>query len=148
MIKIICPEMRMNRAIFTYHNRSFNPWLFQGTWPNALELNQHVIAHGRMFNEIDDENVASVCVIGTLIRDELFGSPEKVGHEIIPIGEQITVNGQPLTIIGMFEHYESEQEKKARLLEKDKPPESTSGPARSRGWGGGKRGGSYVYRLK
>jgi putative ABC transport system permease protein len=148
LVKMVTPEMQTRKAIFTRGNKNFNPWNFVGTWPNALEMNQHVIAYGRMFNEIDDENVASVCVIGTMIRDELFGSPEKTGREINPVGEQITVNGQPLTIIGMFEHYESEQEKKARLLEKDKPAESTSGPARSRGWGGGKRGGSYVYRLK
>ncbi|MDB6031443.1 MAG: hypothetical protein JWM16_1781 [Verrucomicrobiales bacterium] len=147
LVKMVTPEMRSNKAIFTRGNKSFNPWNFTGTWPNALEMNQHVIAHGRMINEIDDENVASVCVIGTMIRDELFGSPEKTGQEIIPVGQQITVNGQPLTIVGMFEHYESEQDKKARLLEKERENES-KGPARSRGWGGGKRGGSFVYRLK
>lgn len=150
LVKMVTPEMRANRVTFTRGNKSFNPWNFTGTWPNALEMNQHNIAYGRMINDIDDENVASVCVIGTLIRDELFGSPEKVGHEINPVGETIMVGGQPLTIVGMFEHYESEQDKKARLLEKNKPPEQ-GGVARSRGWGGGGRrggGGSFVYRLK
>ena len=47
-------------------------------------MNQHVIEHGRMFNEIDNENARSVCVIGTTLRDELFGDPEKIGREIIP----------------------------------------------------------------
>ena len=78
--------------------------------------------------------------------DELFGDPEKVGKEIIPIGEQISVNGQPLTIIGMFQHYESEQERKFRLLEKDKPQNET-GPTRSRGWGG-RRGNNWMFRMK
>jgi putative ABC transport system permease protein len=99
-----------------------------------------------MFNEIDDQLARSVCVIGTNIRDELFGSPEKLGYEYIPVGEQIYANGQPLTIIGMFQHYESEQERKIRLLEKDKPQEQ-SGPARKRGWGG-RSGGSFVFLLK
>jgi putative ABC transport system permease protein len=87
-----------------------------------------------------------VCVIGTATRDELFGSPEEIGREIIPIGEQVQINGQPFRIIGMFEHYESEQEKKQRELDKLKPKEVQTGPTRSRGWGG--RGSSFVFRLK
>src|SRR5262249_39801314 len=118
LINLITPEMRMKSPTLTRGGKSFMPFNFVGTWPNALEMNQHVIEHGRMFNEIDDENANSVCVIGTMVRDELFGSPEKVGYEIIPVGEQISVNGQPLTIIGMFQHYESEQDRKLRLLEK------------------------------
>src|SRR5207237_4608082 len=49
--------------------------------------------------------------------------------------------------IGMFKHYESEQEHKWRLLEKVKPIQAQTGPVRSRGWGS-RRGGSFVYRLK
>ncbi len=146
LVKLVTPEMGLRRITFTRGGKSFTPFIFAGTWPNALEMNQHVIEHGRMFNEVDDDNARSVCVIGTLVRDELFGSPEKTGKEIIPIGETISVNGQPLTIIGMFQHYESDQERKARLLELDKP-QTDSGPARSRGWGS-RRGGSFVFRLK
>lgn len=146
LIKMVTPEMRMQRSMLTYAGKSFMPYNFVGTWPNAIEMNQHVVEHGRMFNKIDDEYANSVCVIGTMIRDELFGSPENAGHEIIPLGEKISVNGQPLTIIGMFQHYESEQERKFRLLEKDKPKDE-SGPTRSRGWGG-RRGNNYVFRMK
>jgi putative ABC transport system permease protein len=146
LVTMVTPEMRMQRPTLTRGGKAFTPFNFIGTWPNALDMNQHVVEHGRMFNEIDDEYANSVCVIGTMVRDELFGSPEKVGHEIIPIGEQITVNGQPLTIIGMFQHYESEQDRKLRLLEKDKA-KGESGPARSRGWGGG-RGGRGIFRWK
>ncbi|MGF2075796.1 ABC transporter permease, partial [Enterococcus casseliflavus] len=84
------------RATFTRGGNTMNVWNFIGTLPSAIEMNQHVVEHGRMFSEIDNENVHSVCVIGTTVRDELFGSPEKIGREIVPIGEQITVNGQPL----------------------------------------------------
>ena len=65
-----------------------------------------------MFNELDDENARNVCVIGTAMRDALFGSPEQVGREIIPVGEFVNINSQRFRIIGMFEHYESEQDKK------------------------------------
>src|SRR4051812_15845514 len=131
LLTLVTPEMRMPRATLTREGKSFTPWNFIGTWPSALEMNQHVVEYGRMFNEIDDENARSVCVIGTTLRDELFGAPEKVGREIIPIGEQISVNGEPLTIIGMFKRYESEQERKWRLLEKEQPAQEQTGPARS-----------------
>ncbi len=63
----------------------------------------------------------SVCVIGTATRDELWGSPEEVGREIIPVGETLFINGVPFTIIGMFQHYESEQDRKERELAKLEP---------------------------
>jgi putative ABC transport system permease protein len=150
LLKMVTPEMRVQRATFTRAGNTMNVWNFIGTLPSAIEMNQHTVEHGRMFNDIDNENAHSVCVIGTGVRDELFGSPEKVGHEIIPIGEQITVNGLPLTIIGMFQHYESEQDRKYRLLEQQqgKSPEQL-GVQRSRGWGGGRGGrGSGVFRWK
>src|SRR5581483_7473488 len=148
LIKMVTPEMRTRDVTMTHGNRSFTPWNFIGTWPNALEMNQHVVEYGRMFNEIDDEQARNVCVIGTAARDDLFGSPEQMGYEYNPVGEKVNIKGQPFTIIGMFQHYESEQERKAREIArlKPRPPPSTNGPARSRGWGG-KRGGSFVFNL-
>ncbi|HMJ90478.1 MAG TPA: ABC transporter permease, partial [Candidatus Acidoferrum sp.] len=148
LIKTITPEMRLPRVIISRAGKTFSPWYFVGTWPNALEMNQHTIEHGRMFGDLDEENAASVCVIGTATRDELFGDPLKVGREINPVGEVITINGMPFTIIGMFKHYESEQDRKLRELEKDNPIQET-GPKRSRGWGSrGSGTGGFVYRLK
>ena len=145
LVTMITPEMRLFRPYLTKGNKVCSPWNLMGTTPNALEMNQHVIGYGRMFNQLDDDMARAVCVIGTATRDELFGSPEETGQEIIPIGELIGINGQPFTIIGMFQHYESEQERKVREAERDKPKDP-SGPKRSRGWGG--RGSSFVYRLK
>lgn len=153
LVTMVVPEMRSRNLTMTREGKSTNPWNFAGTWPNAIELNQHVIAHGRMFNELDDENARNVCVIGTTVRDALFGSPEEIGREIIPVGEFVNIGGQRFKIIGMFERYESEQDRKMRELEARKPPETKAGPERSRGFGG--RGGSksrssggFVFDLK
>lgn len=146
LVEKLSPEMRMF-AVVSANGERFRPWHCAGVWPVALEMAEHEIEHGRMFNEIDDEMARSVCVIGTATRDELWGSPEKIGKEIIPIGETIYVNGVPFTIIGMFKHYESEQEKKIRELEKAKgPQQQTNTVARSRGHS--HRGGNFVYYLK
>ena len=149
LIKIVTPEMRTRSVTITHAGKAYNPYNFIGTWPNALEMNQHVVEFGRMFNELDDESARNVCVIGTAVRNALFGNPEAVGREINPVGEFVNVNGQRFKIIGMFQHYESEQDRKARLLAKETPQEVKGGPARSRG-GSPSRGksGGYVFELK
>ncbi len=147
LIDKISPLMFLRNAVISANGKAINPFFCVGVWPVALELTEHVIAHGRMFNEIDDEMARNVCVIGTSTRDDLFGSPEKVGREIIPLGETIYINGQPFTIVGMFEHYESDQDKKLRKMTKENPQlQPVSGTARDRGRGG--RSGGFVYWFK
>jgi putative ABC transport system permease protein len=148
LVTRLSPEMRLSATV-SAHGKSFRPWMLIGVWPVALEMSEHVIEHGRMFNEIDDEMARNVCVIGTETRNELWGAPEQAGREIIPIGETLYINGVPFTVIGMFQHYESEQERKARefaKLEAQKPqPKDTV--ARDRGRGGRRRG-NFVFYLK
>jgi putative ABC transport system permease protein len=107
-------------------------------------MNLHTVQYGRFFPDLDEENANAVCVIGTGIRDDLFGSPEKAGHEIVPIGEVIYINTQPFTIVGMFEKYESEEDRKLRLAARaeGKPD---AGPNRMRGWG---RKGNWAFWRK
>jgi putative ABC transport system permease protein len=144
LLRLVSPEMGVRNAPVTRGDKTADVEELVGCWPEVLEMNLHRVEHGRFFNEIDDENASSVCVIGTGVRDALFGEPEKIGHEIIPIGETISIGGQAFTIIGMFEHYESEQEKKERLAAKNKPKTQQEGPQRQRGWG--RRGGWAFYR--
>jgi putative ABC transport system permease protein len=148
LVKRLSPEMRLF-ATLSANGKTFRVWNCLGVWPVALELNEHQVEHGRMFNELDDEQARSVCVIGTATRDELWGSPEKVGYHINPVGETVYINGVPFTIIGMFKHYESEQEHKARAYAQAHPEAPQTGPARRRGWGNaGRRGGNFVFYLK
>ncbi len=143
------PEMRMS-ATLTANSKAFRSWYCAGVWPVAAELSEHVVEHGRMFNELDDEMARSVCVIGTATRDELWGDPEKVGREIIPVGETLFINGVPFTIIGMFQHYESEQDRKAREMAKlQAAQQPAGGVARDRGHShGGRRRGGFVFAFK
>jgi putative ABC transport system permease protein len=145
LVSRLSPEMRLS-ATLSANGKTFRPWQLSGAWPVALEMNEHVVEHGRMFNELDDEMARSVCVIGTATRDELWGSPEKVGREIVPIGETIFINHVPFTIIGMFQHYESEQDRKARELAKLQAGQKKGAITRDRG--GGRRRGSFVFYLK
>jgi putative ABC transport system permease protein len=147
LIKLISPEMAVERVTITRGDRRARPSEFVGVWPAVVDMNLHVIEHGRFFNALDEETAKPVCVIGTGIRDELFGSPEKLGYPLNPVGERIDINGQAFTIVGMFQHYESEQDRKLREFEKKngQSPAET-GPARMRGWGGRSRGGWAFQR--
>ena len=144
----VSPEMRLFRPTLSGNGKSFRTWFCAGVRPIALSLNEHVIEHGRMINTLDDDLARSVCVIGVEIRNEIFGSPEETGREIIPIGETLNINGLPFTIIGMFQHYESEEDRRKRLEVEARGAagEVQTGPARRRGRSG--RSGNRVFWFK
>jgi putative ABC transport system permease protein len=135
LLEVVSPEMSV-RGVVSRAGKDYLPSEIVGVWPQVLEMNLYEVEHGRFFTDLDEEYAHSVCVIGTGIRDELFGSPQETGQEIIPIGEQITINNQPFTIVGMFKHYESEQEKRRReLAAKTGPAQASEGGVnRQRGW--------------
>ena len=149
LITQVAPEMRARNIRVTKAGTTTEWSNIIGTWPSSLDINQHVIEHGRMINEVDDDYARNVCVIGTNIRDQLFGDEEESGRPpIIPIGDTISIGGEPFTVVGMFERYESESERKRREFERTQPKTQQSGPARSKGWGGRGRGGDFVFRMK
>ena len=88
-----------------------------GTWPDYIEVNKHVVARGRNLSDLDLEQANRVCVVGKLIVDRLW--PDR--PNIDPIGEKISINGRPFTIVGMFEYYEREQDKRRRELAVKQP---------------------------
>src|SRR5436309_7943820 len=146
LIRLVSPELALNYCTLTLGDKRVNPSECVGVWPAVLDMNLHTLQYGRFFADLDEEKANSVCVIGTGIRDELFGSPEKTGQDIVPIGQQVLINGQPFTIVGMFTRYEGEQERKERELAKTKPKEKQAGPVRRRGWGRGGGGGWAFWR--
>jgi putative ABC transport system permease protein len=150
LIRMVSPEMALERVLFSRGDLHARPSEFVGVLPVVLEMNLHVLEHGRFFNELDEENANAVCVIGTGLRDALFGSPEKLGREVIPLGEHVLINGQTFTIVGMFEHYESEKDRKKRELARIQPQEENKhSVARGRpGYRGGHSGSSWAFDRK
>jgi putative ABC transport system permease protein len=145
LVRLVSPEMQI-RGVLSRAGKTVVPSELTGVWPEVLEMNLHTVQYGRFFTDLDEENAHSVIVIGTGIRDELFGSPTKTGREIVPLGETVNINGQPFTVVGMFTEYMSEQERKLRELERTKPKEAEAGPQRTRGWG--PRGGGWAFQRK
>ena len=146
LLRLVSPEMRVNDAMMTRGEKMIVPSECVGVSPAVLEMNLHTLAHGRFFTDLDEDQANAVCVIGTAIRDELFGDPEQIGREIIPLGDVVFINQQPFTIVGLLERYEGEQEKKLRELAKKQPQQAQAGPERRRGFG--RRGGNWAFDRK
>ncbi len=150
LVRMISPEMGFRGPVLTRGGKVAVPSELVGVWPVVLDMNLHKIAKGRFFSALDDELAKNVIVIGTGLRDELFGSPEETGREIDPVGEIISLNQQPFVVVGMFEHYESEADKRLSELKKAgeyHDQQNTNGVQRARGWGGRGRGG-WAFRMK
>ncbi|MGB0582223.1 MAG: ABC transporter permease, partial [Limisphaerales bacterium] len=109
-----------------------------------LVMNLMEVEHGRFFTELEDHEARNVCVIGSSIRDELWGKPEETGREVIPIGEEISINRQPFKIVGMYRYYESDVEKKEKELAANKKDDS--GPKRRKGWGGSRATYAFYHK--
>jgi ABC-type antimicrobial peptide transport system permease subunit len=140
LVRLVSPQMEIDSVTLTHAGKSVNPGECMGVWPAVLDMNLHTLEYGRFFTDIDEERANAVCVIGAGIRDALFGSPDEIGKEIIPIGEHVLINGQVFTIVGMFKRYMGEQEAKELEFKKRAGlANNKTGPKRSRGWG--RRGG-------
>lgn len=63
---------------------------------NYLDITNISLAEGRMLSIIDIENSSKVCVIGSDVATTLFSLAE-------PVGEEIKINGDIYTVIGLLE---------------------------------------------
>ncbi len=152
-VDVVSPEMRLeNTPVLSANGKYHRTFMTAGVWPVQLEMMEHQIAHGRMFNSLDDAEARNVCVIGTGIRDELFGRPEETGEPVIPVGRTMNINGVPFTIVGMFEHYESETDRKVRLeraaLAAQTRAAGKEAPGRRDRGGRGGRQGNFAFWIK
>ena len=129
-----------------------------GAWPDYVPINKHTIAAGRSLTELDSELGLRVCVIGRLVVQKLW--PERPNGN--PLGEMIKINDRPFKVVGIFDFYERDVDKKKRELAEQATPVSQTGapgrpragaPAETRGprppaggalrAGGGFRGGAF-----
>ena len=95
-----------------------------GVWPDFVTINRHVIEYGRNISQLDMDEGRAVCVIGTRIIEQLW--PERPNSK--PLGENILIGGKPFKIIGIFQYYENDDARTARLKgKKIALPRSKSG---------------------
>ena len=162
LLKYISPQIAISSRYVTRGDNRSRASEITGVTDAALEIDQHKVEFGRWFTEMDNETAAPVCIIGSQIRDDLFGNPDIIGEEIIPLGETIRIGSQLFTIVGMFQHYESEVARTERLAQRALEAKLPKGPERAftnavpmmrvssdRSWGPRRgRGGGWAFDRK
>ena len=106
-----------------------------GCWPDYVPINKHVVATGRNLCDLDLELGLRVCVVGRLVVEKLW--PERPKYD--PLGESIKINDRPFKIVGVFEYYEREEDKRRReagLAQTKEPVKGPRPPPRPGGGGG------------
>ena len=68
----------------------------EGDTPNDMMVYDKVISEGRFFTQTEQDRASDVTVLGHDVEQDLFGS-------IDPIGQEVVIAGRTFTVIGMFE---------------------------------------------
>jgi putative ABC transport system permease protein len=94
LIKTVSPELRRSVAEVSRYNAASRP--VRGVWPEYQRFRSLKVQEGRLMSDDDERDGRRVVVLGVESRDQLFpGKPA--------IGETLTMNGSPYTVIGVLE---------------------------------------------
>jgi ABC-type antimicrobial peptide transport system permease subunit len=74
--------------------------LVYGVLPDVLVVNRYKLARGRFVTPLDGERARRVIVLGSAVAKALFAPSED------PLGQTVTIEGQPFKVIGLLQHYE------------------------------------------
>jgi putative ABC transport system permease protein len=77
-------------------NQNWNTQI-QGTDVDLPIIRSWPTVQGSFFTPVDVTTASKVAVLGTVVRDQLFG-----GGEINPVGQVIRINNQPFTVVGVL----------------------------------------------
>ena len=69
-----------------------------GVSPSTFPMNKYVVEFGRPFNEFDIESAARVCVLGSTVAEEIFGTED-------PVGKVIKVRDEYFHVVGVLAEY-------------------------------------------
>jgi putative ABC transport system permease protein len=81
-------------ASCTYAGTSYDTSV-TGTWPSYFEASNNTIASGTYFVNDDVVNARRSVVLGQTVVDELFGTVD-------PVGKEIVCGGTPFTVVGVL----------------------------------------------
>lgn len=104
----ISPQIRLDNAKVSFGNKSARP-IVSGVLQDNLVVDRHVVRYGRFISDLDLERSHRVCVLGAAVVGDLFGDPEA-----IPLGEYVRINGELFKVVGIFDNYLEDWEKKAK----------------------------------
>jgi putative ABC transport system permease protein len=93
-VKFVSPTVN-NMGMIKYANKNATS-LVRGTTPEFVEINNFTLATGRYFNSREVKLNKKVAVLGTTVKEELFG-------EGLAVGKNIRIEGQNFLVTGVME---------------------------------------------
>jgi putative ABC transport system permease protein len=92
-VRYVEPQFGSGTYVVKYGTRKAKQTILEGDMASAKDVFDLDLKSGRWFSEIDDEQRASVIVLGADTSDELFGNSD-------PIGKEINIEGQLFSVVG------------------------------------------------
>jgi putative ABC transport system permease protein len=92
--RLVSPTVN-NMGMIKYANKNATS-LVRGTTPEFVEINNFKLATGRYFNSREVKLNKKVAVLGTTVKEELFG-------EGVAVGKNIRIEGQSFLVTGVME---------------------------------------------
>ncbi len=89
------PLITISGATVKYSSNNISSQVY-GANEDYAKIKDHAVSNGRFLSYIDTVNRNYVCVIGTYVANELFGTSD-------PIDNMIKINGSPYTVVGVLE---------------------------------------------
>lgn len=97
-VRYFRPELGTGTYAVKYKGKKAKNTILEGDTASAKDVYDTVLLPGgRWFSEIDDEQRASVIVLGSETAETLFGQPDDA------LGNEINIEGQLFTVIGVAE---------------------------------------------
>ena len=93
-VEAIVPELS-RQAQVKFGNKNWNTRIV-GTVPEYETVRNFAASHGRYFNHAEEKAAAKVCVIGSILIDNLFQGAD-------PIGQTIRIQAQSFTVVGVLD---------------------------------------------
>lgn len=97
-IETVCPRQELwgtNTIKYKKNDGSFSVY---GDIPDIIRLEPLKVTEGRFINQRDIDELRKVAVIGSRVKEILFG------NEVDPVGNYIEVNGIAFLVIGVFNY--------------------------------------------
>ncbi len=83
------------QGVITWQNERTRPMIFAVT-PEYIDIDTSDVAEGQFFTDSDNRSAASVIVLGSTVKETLFGNAEA-------IGKTVTLDGSVYTVVGVME---------------------------------------------
>lgn len=94
----ISPEISIRWTSISRNGKEFNARV-TGTMSDWLVINKRSVQRGRFLADADELARAKVCVLGSLVAEEIFESNED------PIGKSVKIGGEWFTVVGILNTY-------------------------------------------